>query len=70
MIGTLKFCNSRDFGFVYSQGIDYFFHRSDFKGNYQVLLDRFKDTKELIQLEFEISDSTQRGPRAKNVKLV
>ena len=58
----------KHFGFIKSRddGHDYFFHRSDFHGNWDNMV---SDTiaKDQIEVEFEPRDSIK-GPRAADVR--
>jgi cold shock CspA family protein len=57
--------SKRHFGFIRSNGSDYFFHREDFNGFWEDL--ELDYTKDQIQVTFDIVVSNK-GPRAANVK--
>lgn len=55
------------YGFVRSGSTDYFFHKSDFTGDWAgICFDH--DHNQLVELEFN-PDQTPKGPRARNVVL-
>jgi cold shock CspA family protein len=56
----------KQFGFIRSDGKDYFFHKSSFNGYWDDLIDDFEgDVK--IEVSFEPTQSSK-GARAENVK--
>jgi cold shock CspA family protein len=68
MVGKLKTLNSeKSYGFIKGDTADYFFHRSDFDGHWQDLVEDWDANKE-IMLEFE-PKKTDKGLRAENVGL-
>lgn len=71
MTGRVSKANSKGFGFIEAEnGIDFFFHRSDFDGNWKRLTKDYVDGK-VITVEFENdSDPRHEGPKAKNVRLL
>jgi len=66
MKGTIKSVNQKGFGFVKSGEGEYFFHRSDFNGFWNDLMED-KSKHKIIEVEFDVVESN-RGPRANNVK--
>lgn len=69
MDGRVKYCCSNGYGFIETaQRIDYYFHHSQFNGNWKHLLRRYVSDEMLI-VEFENDPEGTDGPRAKNVKL-
>lgn len=71
MTGTLReLLHSRQFGFIKSDGKDYFFHRDDFHGHWNDLYADWQNGKE-FQLEFDVdTERNRKGPRAKNVRRI
>ncbi len=71
MNGKIRAVNMKGYGFIkYTDGKEYFFHRSEFDGHWNDLVDDFESHKE-IQVEFDVdtdSERTKKGPRARNVK--
>ena len=65
MNGTIKTKTDRGFGFISREGEekDLFFHSSDLSGV------TFEEIQEGAKVEFDV-ESGDRGPSAKNVKLV
>jgi len=65
MNGTIKTKTDKGFGFISRDGEekDLFFHSSDLKGI------TFEELQEGAKVEFDV-ESGDRGPSAKNVKLV
>lgn len=53
------------YGFIRTKGVDFFFHREDFVGDWKALVKDFSDDVD-IQVEFE-PGNTEKGPRAANV---
>ena len=68
MKGTIKSVNQKGFGFVKSGEGEYFFHRSDFNGFWNDLMED-KIKHKIIEVEFDVVESN-RGPRASNVKRI
>lgn len=73
MIGKVKTMNSKGFGFITSSdGVDWFFHHSDYVGNWRELMQKYmlaKEDKKSLELEFDFDRSSGKGPRAINVKI-
>ncbi len=65
MIGTIKTKTDKGFGFISRDGEekDLFFHSSDLSGV------TFEELQQGAKVEFDV-ESSDRGPSAKNVKLV
>ncbi len=65
MKGTIKTKTDRGFGFISREGEekDLFFHSSDLSGV------TFEEIQQGAKVEFDVEDG-DRGPSAKNVKLV
>ena len=57
---------NRNFGFLKSGNIEYFFHRDDFNGHWDDLLNDIIERD--IHVNFEVVADSPKGPRAKNVK--
>ena len=56
------------YGFIKAtNGAGYFFHQSDFNGHWDDLVSDFELTHD-INVTFDISDNTSKGPRAENVR--
>ena len=69
MKGQIKTLVSGNFyGFIYANGKQYFFHKSDFQGEWRVLENKFR-LKIPIDVEFE-PHYTPKGMRASEVRLV
>lgn len=67
MIGTVKnIVVKRAFGFIKSNGQEYFFHKDDFNGHWDDLVDDWNN-KEEVSVEFEVTPSSK-GPRASKVR--
>ena len=70
MIGKIKTCNSKGFGFIETdKNIDFYFHHTEFKGDWKILLKRYV-SDETITVEFDNDPMGPSGPRAKNVRMV
>ena len=70
MTGYVKSIKSdKGFGFIKSDNMEYFFHRSDLYGHWDDLVEDFEKIGKQIQVEFERKESTK-GPRATNVRLI
>lgn len=66
MIGQIKrIVAERFFGFIYSDGKEYFFHKTDFNGDWFELENSWKNNKP-VNVEFE-PRSTPKGLRASNI---
>lgn len=67
--GRVKCCNSRGYGFIETdQKIDFYFHSTQFKGDWKDLLKRFV-CNEIIIVEFDNDKNAPEGPRALNVSI-
>ena len=67
MTGNVKnLVEKKGFGFIRAEGKEYFFHKDDFKGHWDDLVDDHKDGQ-TITMEFEVVQSAK-GPRASNVR--
>lgn len=71
MEGRLKKVLSKGFGFIDSNGIDFFFHYSEYNGDWEDLLKKFVSLEEghYIVVEFRNDLEAPQGPRALNVKI-
>lgn len=70
MVGYLKnIVANRGFGFIRAANTEYFFHRDDFKGNWDDLVETNNAAIEPIELQFDRVEAPK-GPRAANVKFV
>lgn len=69
--GKVKTVNSRGFGFIASLNneIDFFFHYSNFNGNWKELVMQHITAKSPIFVEFEV-DKTAKEPKALNVRVI
>lgn len=63
-----RIVHEKKFGFVESEGFDYFFHMSDLANSWLDLADAFKKRPN-VQVEFEPLE-TPKGLRAANVRLL
>ena len=73
MRGKIKTLNSRGFGFITYNDIDYFFHYTDYVGDWKPLIQMFilsVDSGKSVEVEFEHDKSSTSGPKAIKVKLV
>lgn len=69
MEGRIKNVVSAGYGFIETRKhIDFFFHHSQFKGNWKDLLKKFV-CGEVIVVEFENDPAAPEGPRALNVNI-
>lgn len=67
MQGTVKnIVVKRAFGFIKADGKEYFFHRDDFTGHWDDLVEDWNN-KEQIPVEFEVTPSPK-GPRASKIR--
>lgn len=63
---VVKLLDEKLFGFIQSDGQEYFFHKMDFLGHWGDLVTDFKSGGELIKVQFNGRD-TAKGLRASNV---
>lgn len=70
MNGTIKnLLAVKNYGFIKADGKEYFFHKEDFEGNWNHLVEDFGvGGAEPIEVTFDIVDSLK-GPRAANVRI-
>lgn len=70
MIGTISnIVVAKKYGFISGDnGQEYFFHLSDVDSGWDELLYEWSVTESKIQVDFEPT-KTQKGPRARNVKV-
>lgn len=69
MTGRITKVVSKGFGFIESdKEIDFFFHHSEYKGDFKVLLRKYV-SEEILIVEFDNDPGAPQGPRALNVKL-
>ena len=69
MQGKVKTVKSRGFGFIETAlGIDFFFHQSQYKGDFKVLLNKIA-MGEHPEVNFEQDMNSDNGPRALNVSM-
>lgn len=67
MVGKLiKMLGDKGFGFISSEGKEYFLHRSEFRGHWDDLVEDFRLNKTIV-LEFDEDNSNPKGPRAARV---
>lgn len=67
MIGQIKSVKSKGFGYIATQiGIDFFFHKSTYKGDFNILL-RDYALGQRPKVIFDMDETSDRGPRALNV---
>lgn len=67
MEGTIKTANSRGFGFIATkQGIDFFFHHSEYKGSWKGLLKSVVSGEE-VAVSFDNDPAAPDGPRALSI---
>lgn len=70
MIGQIKSVKSRGFGWITTSiGIDFFFHQSTYKGDFKLLLRDYALGKK-PKIQFDMDETSDRGPRALNVTLI
>ena len=68
MVGTVKTLSNKYYGFIRAtDGKEYFFHKSDYMGNWDELMEDYKIPRTIIEMEFDIV-SSPKGPRAANVR--
>lgn len=70
MRGIVKnIIGGRNFGFISDEkGIEYFFHKDDFHGHWADLLyDVETKGRRMVPVQFDLSERTDKGPRAENV---
>jgi cold shock CspA family protein len=58
---------NKGFGFIRHDGLDYFFHRQDFFGDWDFLENEIVERR-LVRVEFD-GHETPKGMRAENVQL-
>jgi cold shock CspA family protein len=56
----------KQFGFIHSEGKNYFFHRDDFNGHWEDLEEDFEKLRS-IKVEF-VEVESDKGPRAADIK--
>lgn len=67
MKGFVRTVSTKNFGFIRTEsGVDYFFHKDDFNGFWDDLLNDFTESKGKIEVEFEPGEGAK-GPRAAQV---
>jgi len=67
MLGHVKNTSDKGYGFVVGEDQqDYFFHRNDFRGDWEELRHDAKTTK--VHVEFDPDRKNAKGPRANNVE--
>jgi len=70
MEGRIKAVNSHGYGFIETdKNIDFFFHHSQYQGDWKILLKRFISDEQLI-VSFENDADAPSGPRALNVHII
>lgn len=68
MIGRVKSMKTdKGFGFIVSNGKEYFFHKSGFRGHWDDFVEDFNLPDSAIDVEFDKEDSPK-GLRATNVR--
>lgn len=71
MRGTiLKLHSQKSYGFIRVNDIEFFFHRDDFIGGFQDLINLINNGQSPIEVEFEAVENHPKGPRARNVRIV
>lgn len=65
----MKLFENKNFGFIKSGNVDYFFHRDDFVGHWNDLIEDFQ-IEGYIDVEFEKGIISKKGPRAEQVTRV
>ncbi len=73
MKGTIRsIVINRNFGFIRANNKgDYFFHKDDFTGHWDDLVSDYNlGNGEPIEVQFEISEKSSKGPRASNVRRI
>jgi len=71
MKGKIKnIVSDRNFGFIRANGTEYFFHKQDFYGSDwdELIFDVQNGPRESIEVDFDVSANSQKGPRAENVR--
>ena len=67
--GRVKRVLSKGYGFIETdKGIDYFFHRTAYDGDFKTLL-LHHSRGEIVIVEFEDDPTSDKAPRAVNVKV-
>lgn len=68
--GKIKSVKSKGFGFIETpMGIDFFFHQSNFTGDFKDLLKVFA-LGDKPKVQFDQDESSDKGPRAVNISIV
>lgn len=67
--GRMKKLASRGFGFIEVGDIDFFFHYTDFRGDWKHLLSKYV-ANEILTASFDVDTDSTKGPKAKNVILL
>lgn len=68
--GVIKVVNSRGFGFITCEEIDYFVHYTDYRGDWKLLVQRYVSDRNIgrkVEVEFDFDESSKQGPKAINV---
>ena len=70
--GYIKSVKSAGYGFIVYRGIDFYFHKTAFNGDWKKLTAEFASTpaEKKIEVEFEVDAEHKDAPKAKSVKLV
>jgi cold shock CspA family protein len=70
MTGNIvRLIGEKGFGFIRSQEVEYFFHRSAFNGQWEDLLFDYGKASTPISVSFDLERSAK-GPRATNVSVI
>ena len=68
MTGTVRnIVVAKAFGFISSEGKEYFFHKDDFTGHWVDLVNDYQASRDAVPVEFDVVKSPK-GPRAANVR--
>jgi len=67
--GRVKKLTSNGFGFIECDKIDFFFHHTDYNGDWKALLSKYV-RKEPLYVKFDVDMDCDQGPKAINVSLV
>ena len=68
-LGFVKSISPKSFGFIRSDNKEYFFHRQDFNGDWNELTELFANSKQRVEVSFEVVANSPKGPRAANVMI-